>query len=169
MERHLSTEGIGRYYEGFSNGVLWPLLHYLLDRALVEPSAWRRTGTSMRGSRKLTPKCSSRGWDLIWVHGYPLMLVPRVTQRFDPGRTELSSRTDLEVQGDSYPAVLEAFFHRRILGPSGVDTPIAFHPSQDVPYILRPSRLFRGLAVWLRRSPPIAGAVPEDADELEFF
>ncbi len=122
MERHLSTEGIGRYYEGFSNGVLWPLLHYLLDRALVEPSAWRRTGTSMRGSRKLTPKCSSRGWDLIWVHGYPLMLVPRVTQRFDPGRTELSSRTDLEVQGDSYPAVLEAFFHRRILGPSGVDT-----------------------------------------------
>ena len=40
MERHLSTEGIGRYYEGFSNSVLWPLLHYLLDRAPVEPSAW---------------------------------------------------------------------------------------------------------------------------------
>src|SRR5262245_10080024 len=29
---HLSASEVSRYYEGFSNGVLWPLFHYLLDR-----------------------------------------------------------------------------------------------------------------------------------------
>src|SRR5689334_5145408 len=28
----LSTDEVTRYYEGFSNGVIWPLFHYLLDR-----------------------------------------------------------------------------------------------------------------------------------------
>jgi len=45
------------------------------------------------------------------------MLVPRVTQRFDPGRTELSSRTDLEVQGNSYPAGSWSLFSPAHFGP----------------------------------------------------
>ena len=28
---HLSEDDVRRYYEGFCNGVLWPLFHYLLD------------------------------------------------------------------------------------------------------------------------------------------
>ena len=28
----LTAEQVKRYYEGFSNGVLWPLFHYLLDQ-----------------------------------------------------------------------------------------------------------------------------------------
>src|SRR5688572_21361555 len=27
----LTANQVARYYEGFSNGVLWPLFHYLLD------------------------------------------------------------------------------------------------------------------------------------------
>src|SRR5262245_17550537 len=29
---HLTQAAITRYYEGFSNGVLWPLFHYLTDK-----------------------------------------------------------------------------------------------------------------------------------------
>ena len=44
---------------------------------------------------------------------------------------------------------LGLFFAGRIWAAPGLNKVIAFHPSQDVPYILRPFRLFRGLAVWL--------------------
>ncbi len=36
----LSTTEIEQYYEGFSNRVLWPLLHYLVDRVPVEATGW---------------------------------------------------------------------------------------------------------------------------------
>src|SRR5215210_2149449 len=36
----LSTEQIIRYYEGFSNGVLWPLFHYLLDQIPLQVRDW---------------------------------------------------------------------------------------------------------------------------------
>ena len=29
---HLTQSEVNRYYEGFSNGVLWPLFHYQIDR-----------------------------------------------------------------------------------------------------------------------------------------
>src|SRR3989442_7170844 len=75
MERHLSTAEVGRYYEGFSNGVLWPVVHYLLVGCSLSPARGRRTGRSFKSSRTLPPKCYRSGGDLIWVHGYQLMLV----------------------------------------------------------------------------------------------
>ena len=78
------------------------------------------------------------------------MLVPRVTQRFDPGRAELSSRTEPGGPSELVSCrFLKPFFAGRIWAAPGLNKVIAFHPSQDVPYILRPFRLFRGLAVWL--------------------
>src|SRR5574344_1895922 len=32
----LSRTEVERYYEGFSNGVLWPLFHYLLDKVRLD-------------------------------------------------------------------------------------------------------------------------------------
>ena len=79
------------------------------------------------------------------------MLVPPVTQRFDPGRAELSSRTEPGGPSELVSCrFLKPFFVGRIWSAPGLNKVIAFHSSQDVPYILRPFRLFRGLAVWLR-------------------
>src|SRR5919109_4823124 len=36
----LSAEEITRYYEGFSNGVLWPLFHYLIEQMPLQVSDW---------------------------------------------------------------------------------------------------------------------------------
>src|SRR5207237_4640604 len=36
---HLTRDEVRLYYEEFSNGVLWPLFHYLLDRLPLGPSS----------------------------------------------------------------------------------------------------------------------------------
>ena len=36
----LSADQVTRYYEGFSNGVLWPLFHYLLEQIPLQVSDW---------------------------------------------------------------------------------------------------------------------------------
>src|SRR3954462_10958346 len=36
----LSADQVTRYYEGFSNGVLWPLFHYLLDQVPLHVRDW---------------------------------------------------------------------------------------------------------------------------------
>ena len=37
---HLSASEVSRYYDGFSNGVLWPLFHYQLDRIPPTSQEW---------------------------------------------------------------------------------------------------------------------------------
>ena len=90
LERHLDegryvpvelTAGeIERYYEAFSNGVLWPLLHYQLERLPMHPSGWETY-------REVNERFASavveqyRPGDRIWVHDYQLMLVPGMVRR----------------------------------------------------------------------------------------
>ncbi|MPY88001.1 MAG: bifunctional alpha,alpha-trehalose-phosphate synthase (UDP-forming)/trehalose-phosphatase [Luteitalea sp.] len=72
---YLSSDEIQRYYDGFSNGVLWPLFHYLLDRIPLDASNWD-------AYRQVNEKFAdavvhvSRRDDMIWVHDYQLMLLP---------------------------------------------------------------------------------------------
>src|SRR5438874_327212 len=37
---YLTSGEVSRYYEGFSNAVLWPLFHYLLDRIPPHSQEW---------------------------------------------------------------------------------------------------------------------------------
>ena len=71
----LSREEIEKYYEGFSNRVIWPLFHYLVDRVPVEASGW----TAYRHANERFARAvveAYRPGDTIWVHDYQLMLVP---------------------------------------------------------------------------------------------
>src|SRR5690606_18068287 len=73
----LSNSEVNRYYEGFSNGVLWPLFHYLLDRIPLQ-------NRDFEVYRRATQRCADKGvehyqpGDTIWVHDYQLMLVPQM-------------------------------------------------------------------------------------------
>jgi trehalose 6-phosphate synthase/phosphatase len=71
----LSTDEVARYYEGFSNTVIWPLFHYLLDRVPYDANEW---DTYYEVNRKFADAIASvhQPGDLIWVHDYQLMLVP---------------------------------------------------------------------------------------------
>ncbi len=64
------------YYLGYSNRVLWPLLHYRVDLAEFDEAAFAGyTAVNRRFARLLAPQL--RTDDLVWVHDYHLMLLGR--------------------------------------------------------------------------------------------
>jgi len=71
----LTAAEVQRYYDGFSNGVLWPLLHYQLDRLPLTTEGW---DTYVRVNQRFADAVVDqyRSGDLIWVHDYQLALVP---------------------------------------------------------------------------------------------
>jgi trehalose 6-phosphate synthase/phosphatase len=71
----LSRDDIERYYDGFSNQVLWPLFHYLIDRMPADATGWdayRRVNEMFADAVAY----EYREGDAIWVHDYQMMLVP---------------------------------------------------------------------------------------------
>ena len=80
----LSSSEVNRYYDGFSNGVLWPLFHYLIERVK------RDAATDWNAYRVVNERFTAAiadAWqpgDLIWVHDYHLMLVPGLLRRRIP-------------------------------------------------------------------------------------
>jgi trehalose 6-phosphate synthase/phosphatase len=76
----LSTDQVTRYYEGFSNGVLWPLFHYLLEQIPLQVSDWDAyVEVNERFADVVAAKYQPD--DLIWVHDYQLLLLPAMLRR----------------------------------------------------------------------------------------
>ncbi len=79
----LSTEERTDYYEGFSNGTLWPLYH----DAVVAPSYhrhwWERYRTVNQRFADVTAKAAAPG-ATVWVHDYQLQLVPGMLRAARP-------------------------------------------------------------------------------------
>jgi len=76
----LSPEEHAGYYNGYSNGVLWPTLHYradLMEYHSAQFAAYRRVNAAFAEhlAGHLRPD------DMIWVHDYHLMLTPRELRR----------------------------------------------------------------------------------------
>jgi trehalose 6-phosphate synthase/phosphatase len=76
----LTAGEIERYYEGFSNGVLWPLLHYELERLPMHPSGWESYRDVNERFADAVVAHYQPG-DRIWVHDYQLLLVPGMVRR----------------------------------------------------------------------------------------
>jgi trehalose 6-phosphate synthase/phosphatase len=77
---HLSADQVSRYYDGFANGVLWPLFHYQIDRIPVDASGW----DAYREVNEVFAEAIAGHWrpnDLIWVHDYQLMLLPALLRQ----------------------------------------------------------------------------------------
>jgi trehalose 6-phosphate synthase/phosphatase len=72
---HLSASEVSRYYEGYSNRVLWPLCHYLIDRMPQQERDWDVYRKVNERFADLVVRHYQPG-DTIWVHDYQLMLVP---------------------------------------------------------------------------------------------
>src|SRR3989442_4856197 len=80
----LDPDDVKRFYEGFSNGVLWPLFHYLIDQVPLRVRDW---GAYERVNRRFAEVVAAhhRPGDLVWVHDYHLMLVPQLVRELAPG------------------------------------------------------------------------------------
>jgi len=72
---YLSASELSRFYEGYSNQVLWPLCHYLLDRVPRQDRDWDVYRKVNERFAELAASHYQPG-DTIWVHDYQLMLVP---------------------------------------------------------------------------------------------
>jgi trehalose 6-phosphate synthase/phosphatase len=80
---YLSPEEVSRYYDGFSNAVLWPLFHYLLDRIPPTSQDW----DAYRAVNEKFAEATARAWrpgDVVWVHDYQLVLVPHLVRQRVP-------------------------------------------------------------------------------------
>jgi trehalose 6-phosphate synthase/phosphatase len=80
MPVDLTAGEVQRYYDGFSNGVLWPLLHYQLDRLPLTAEGWE---TYERVNQRFADAVVKqyRAGDLIWIHDYQLLLVPGLVRQ----------------------------------------------------------------------------------------
>lgn len=70
----LSPEEQAKYYEGFSNEVLWPLFHDLQSMCVFDPEYWRfYRQVNEKFAAAIDEKAGAD--DLIWVQDYQLMQV----------------------------------------------------------------------------------------------
>ncbi|MDY7226729.1 bifunctional alpha,alpha-trehalose-phosphate synthase (UDP-forming)/trehalose-phosphatase [Hyalangium rubrum] len=77
---YLSASEVSRFYEGYSNRVLWPLCHYLLDRIPRQDRDWEAYAKVNERFAELAASHYQPG-DTIWVHDYQLMLVPGLLRK----------------------------------------------------------------------------------------
>lgn len=80
---YLTPSEVDRYYESFSNGVLWPLFHYLVDRIPFDVRHWQAYVRANERFAEIVVKHYQPG-DLVWVHDYQLMLVPAMIRKKIP-------------------------------------------------------------------------------------
>jgi trehalose 6-phosphate synthase/phosphatase len=71
----LSADLVSRFYEGYANGVLWPLFHYLLDQVPLQVNHWDGYVEANQAFADVVA-AHYRPGDLIWVHDYQLFLLP---------------------------------------------------------------------------------------------
>jgi trehalose 6-phosphate synthase/phosphatase len=79
----LGPDEIARYYEGYSNAVLWPLFHYSVARL---PQEVRDFETYRAVNERFAAAVVERHrpGDLVWIHDYQLMLVPELVRERIP-------------------------------------------------------------------------------------
>jgi len=80
----LSADLVSRFYEGYSNGVLWPLFHYLLDQVPLQVSHWEGYVEANEAFADVVA-AHFRPGDLIWIHDYQLFLLPGLLRDRLPG------------------------------------------------------------------------------------
>ena len=79
----LTPDDVKHYYEGFSNGVLWPLFHYRIDQLPQHVGHWEAYERVNERFADAVVQCWQPG-DVVWVHDYQLMLVPQLLRRRVP-------------------------------------------------------------------------------------
>lgn len=80
----LSQYDLSHFYNGFSNGVVWPLFHFLLDKVNLDAELdWQSYRTVNHRFAKAAARHYQSG-DIIWVHDYQLMLVPGLLRKLLP-------------------------------------------------------------------------------------
>jgi trehalose 6-phosphate synthase/phosphatase len=82
----LTEAEIHDYYEGFSNGTLWPTFHYFSEFATYVPAHWEAyQAVNEKFCQAVLALAGPE--DTIWVHDYQLLLLPELLRRARPNAT----------------------------------------------------------------------------------
>jgi trehalose 6-phosphate synthase/phosphatase len=82
----LTEEQMEQFYLGFCNATIWPLFHYFPSYAEYRPNFWTQyKEVNELFADAITPIL--RPEDVIWVHDYHLMLLPRILKARHPHLT----------------------------------------------------------------------------------
>jgi trehalose 6-phosphate synthase/phosphatase len=73
----LTEEQMEKFYLGFCNATIWPLFHYFPSYAIYEPAFWQQY-KQINQSFADALDGVLRPDDVVWVHDYHLMLLPRL-------------------------------------------------------------------------------------------
>jgi len=79
----LSEEEVANYYEGLSNGTLWPLYHDVIVPPEYHRTWWNTYVTVNRRFAAAAAKAAAPG-GTVWVHDYQLQLVPSALRALRP-------------------------------------------------------------------------------------
>lgn len=79
----LSEEQIHNYYDGFSNGTLWPLFHYFTEYTEFKDDYWQDYKKVNEMFAEAIIHNASEG-GTVWVHDYQLLLLPNILREKRP-------------------------------------------------------------------------------------
>ncbi|MGV9803859.1 alpha,alpha-trehalose-phosphate synthase (UDP-forming), partial [Mycobacterium sp. NPDC003449] len=82
----LSAKDIADYYEGFSNGALWPLYHDLIVKPEYHREWWDSYVEVNRRFARATARTAAHG-ATVWIQDYQLQLVPKMLRMLRPDLT----------------------------------------------------------------------------------
>ncbi len=82
----ISESLLDGYYNGFANRTLWPLFHYFPQYAVFDESFWRAY-VRVNELFKEAVLSVAKPTDIIWVHDYHLMLLPKLIRDEIPDAT----------------------------------------------------------------------------------
>lgn len=76
----LSKKEVNEYYIGFSNRVLWPLVHLMIDKVQFNEEYWNTFKEVNERFANITVEQFKKN-DLVWVQDYHLSLVPNLIRK----------------------------------------------------------------------------------------
>ncbi len=82
----LLHRGVEGYYHGFCNGTIWPLFHYVPLYAVYSKDLWQAYERVNEAFADAVVEVAKDG-DIIWVHDYHLMLLPKLIRERLPRAT----------------------------------------------------------------------------------
>ncbi|MBS1783315.1 MAG: bifunctional alpha,alpha-trehalose-phosphate synthase (UDP-forming)/trehalose-phosphatase [Bacteroidetes bacterium] len=128
----LSSEEINGFYEGFSNGTLWPLFHYCPTYGEYSQEYWQTYKRVNQKFADIIIETATKD-DIIWIHDYQLMLVPSLVRKSIP---EANIGFFQHIPFPSYEIFRLLPWRKELLeGLLGADI-VGFHTFDDVRHFL---------------------------------
>ncbi|QQL50421.1 bifunctional alpha,alpha-trehalose-phosphate synthase (UDP-forming)/trehalose-phosphatase [Mucilaginibacter ginkgonis] len=129
----LDKDEITRFYEGFSNEVLWPVFHYYASTyAHYEQQNWECYKEVNQKFCDQILKIAQPG-DMVWVHDYQLLLLPKMIR---DAQRDISIGFFLHIPFPSHEMFRLIPWRKQLLeGMLGADL-IGFHTFDDVRHFL---------------------------------